>query len=133
MGGVVTDAQQLMLIVPDEDQLEVEVMIENQDIGFVEEGMAAEIKVHTFPFNKYGVIDAKVTSVSDDAIVDEKRGLIYSMRLLMAKNSIQVESKSVRLMPGMAVTAEVKTGKRRIIEYFMAPLLKYKQESIRER
>lgn len=133
VGGVVTDAQQLMLIVPDEDQLEVEVMIENQDIGFVEEGMPAEIKVHTFPFTKYGVIDAKVTSVSDDAIVDEKRGLIYSMRLLMEKNTIQIENKNVKLMPGMAVTAEVKTGKRRIIEYFMAPLLKYKQESIRER
>lgn len=133
VGGVVTDAQQLMLIVPDEDQLEVEVMIENQDIGFVEEGMSAEIKVHTFPFTKYGVIDATVTTVSDDAIIDEKRGLIYSMRLLVAKNTIQVESKTVNLMPGMAVTAEVKTGKRRIIEYFMAPLLKHKQESIRER
>jgi len=133
VGGVVTDAQQLMLIVPDEDQLEVEVMIENQDIGFVEEGMPAEIKVHTFPFTKYGVIDATVTTVSDDAIIDEKRGLIYSMRLLMAKNTIQVENKTVKLMPGMAVTAEVKTGKRRIIEYFMAPLLKYKEESIRER
>jgi len=55
------------------------------------------------------------------------------MRLLMAKNTIQVENKTVKLMPGMAVTAEVKTGKRKIIEYFMAPLLKYKQESIRER
>ena len=89
--------------------------------------------MHAFPFTKYGVIDTMVTTVSDDAIVDEKRGLIYSMRLLMAKNTIQVENKTVKLMPGMAVTAEVKTGKRKIIEYFMAPLLKYKQESIRER
>lgn len=133
VGGVVTEAQQLMLIVPDEEQLEVEVYLDNKDIGFVRENMLAEIKVHTFPFTKYGVIDGEVTRISDDAIIDEQRGLIYSMNLLMKKNSIWVEGKDIKLIPGMAVTAEVHTGKRRIIEFFMAPLLKYKGESIRER
>jgi hemolysin D len=133
VGGVVTDAQQLMLIVPDEVQLEVEVFLENKDIGFVEEGMPAEIKVHTFPFTKYGLIGGEVTMISDDATVDEQRGLIYGMQLAMAKNTIGVNGKSVKLMPGMAVTAEVQTGKRRVIEFFMAPLLRHKQESIRER
>jgi membrane fusion protein, hemolysin D len=133
VGGVVTEAQQLMLIVPDEEQLEVEVFLENKDIGFIEEGMPGEIKVHTFPFTKYGVIDAKVTTVSDDAIVDEKRGLIYRMQLLMSKNTIQVDNREVKLMPGMAVTAEMKTGTRRIIEFFLAPLLKHGNESLRER
>src|SRR5690606_6852028 len=83
VGGVVTDAQQLMLIVPQEENLEVEVFLENKDIGFVREGMLAEIKIHTFPFTKYGVIQGEVTTVSDDAIVDEKRGLIYGMQLRM--------------------------------------------------
>lgn len=133
VGGVVTEAQQLMLIVPDEEQLEVEVFLENKDIGFVHEAMPAEIKIHTFPFTKYGVIDGEVTTISDDATIDEKRGLIYGMHLLMKKSTILVEGKEVKLMPGMAVTAEVQTGKRRIIEFFMAPLLKYKEESIRER
>lgn len=133
VGGVVTDAQQLMLIVPDEVQLEVEVFLENKDIGFVEEGMPAEIKVHTFPFTKYGVIGGEVTTISDDATVDEQRGLIYGMQLAMAKNTIGVNGRPVKLMPGMAVTAEVQTGKRRVIEFFMAPLLRHKQESIRER
>src|SRR5690606_22104661 len=93
VGGVVTEAQQLMLVVPDEEQLEVEVFLENKDIGFVHEGMPAEIKIHTFPFTKYGVIDADVTTVSDDATVDEQRGLIYRMQLRMAKNTLWVEGK----------------------------------------
>jgi hemolysin D len=133
VGGVVTEAQQLMLVVPDEEQLEVEVFLENNDIGFVHESMPAEIKIHTFPFTKYGVIDAVVTTVSDDATVDEERGLIYRMQLRMAKNTLWVEDKEVSLQPGMAVTAEVQTGERRIIEFFLAPLLRAKSESIRER
>jgi len=97
--------------------------------------MEAEIKIHTFPFTKYGLIDGEVTTISNDATVDEQRGLIYGIHLLMKKNTIMVDNREVRLMPGIAVTAEVKTGTgtRRIIEFFLAPLLKYKQESIRER
>jgi membrane fusion protein, hemolysin D len=133
IGGVVIEAQQLMLIVPDEQQLEVEVFLENKDIGFVHEGMLAEIKIHTFPFTKYGIIDGEVSTISDDATVDEQRGLIYGMHLLMKTNTIIVNGKEVRLMPGMAVTAEMQTGKRRIIEFFLAPLLRHRQEGLRER
>ncbi len=133
VGGVVTDAQVLMLIVPDEEQLEVEVFLENKDIGFVHEELPVEIKVHTFPFTKYGIIDAQITSISDDATVDEKRGLIYGMQLLLSRNTIAVDGRQVKLMPGMAVTAEMQTGERRIIEFFLAPLLRARAESIRER
>jgi hemolysin D len=133
IGGVVTEAQQLMLIVPDQEQLEVEVFLENKDIGFVNEGMTAEIKIHTFPFTKYGIIDGKIITVSDDATLDEKRGLIYGMRLLMKQSTIDIKGKDVKLIPGMSVTAEVQIGHRKIIEFFMAPLLRYRQEGLRER
>jgi hemolysin D len=133
LGGVLMEAQQLMLIVPNEEQLEVQVFLQNKDIGFVEEGMDAEIKIHTFPFTKYGVIDGEITSISDDATVDEQQGLIYGTHLLMKQNTIQVKDRTAKLMPGMAVTAEVKTGTRRIIEFFLAPLLQHGQESLRER
>ena len=133
IGGIVTEAQELMIIVPEEESLEVQVMLGNQDVGFVQKDMAAEIKVHTFPFTKYGLIDATVTHISDDAIIDEKLGLVYTMHLKMHKSTIRVEAKDVKLIPGMAVTAEVKTAQRRVIEYFLSPLLRYKQESIRER
>ena len=133
IGGVVTPAQPLMLLVPTDVELEVEAWLENKDIGFVEVGQSAEIKVNTFPFTKYGIIEGKVVDVTQDAVVDEMEQFRYRMRVGMATSSIQVEKKRVDLIPGMAVSAEVKTGKRRLIEYVMAPLIRYKQESVRER
>jgi hemolysin D len=74
-----------------------------------------------------------VTHVSNDAVNDEKRGLIFPARVNLQRATIQVESKTVNLSPGMAVTVEVKTAQRRVIEYFMSPLMQYKDESLRER
>ena len=133
VGGVVTPAQQLMVIVPNEHTLEVEALVQNKDIGFVHAGQAAEIKIETFPFTKYGIIDAEIRHISNDAIADEKLGLIYAARVLMKTSVINVDGKQVNLTPGMAVTVEIKTGKRRLIEYFLSPLLQYGQESVRER
>ena len=133
VGGVVTPAQPLMVIVPKENVLEVEAMLPNKDIGFVNPGQEVEVKVETFPFTKYGTLHGKITQVSSDAIQDEKLGLIYSTRVKLAKDTIRVENKIVRLSPGMAVTVEVKTGKRRVIEYFLSPLMQVTNESLRER
>jgi len=133
VGGVVTPAQVLMVIVPRDDALEVEAFLENKDIGFVNPGQQAEVKIETFPFTKFGTIPATLTQVSHDAISDEKRGLIYSTRARLQRATVQVEDKTVNLSPGMAVTVEIKTGKRRVIEYFLSPLLQYGSESLRER
>jgi hemolysin D len=155
VGGVVTPAQQLMIIVPAESHLEVEAMISNRDIGFVSVGQQAEVKIDTFNFTRYGLLQGKVVSVSQDAIVrdkpnqkpqDKKLGgalsdtsepdgqeLLYSAGVSLDRTQMQIEDKMVSLAPGMAVTVEVKTGQRRVIEYLMSPLLRYKQESLRER
>ncbi|MDP2962844.1 MAG: HlyD family type I secretion periplasmic adaptor subunit [Sulfurimicrobium sp.] len=133
VGGVVTPAQPLMVIVPRDNVLEVEAMLPNKDIGFVNPGQDAEVKVETFPFTKYGTLHGKITQVSSDAIQDEKLGLIYATRVKLAKDTLQVENKTVRLTPGMAVTEEVKTGTRRVIEYFLSPLMQVSSESLRER
>lgn len=133
IGGVVTPAQELMQIVPVDTVLEVEAFFQNKDIGFVTEGQVAEVKVDTFNFTKYGTIDAELKTISNDAITDEKLGLVYPATVLIKSNQVKVAGKWVKLAPGMSVTVEVKTGKRRIIEFFMSPLLRYKQESIRER
>lgn len=133
VGGVVTPAQQLMVIVPTDDPLEVEAFVENKDIGFVNAGQEAEIKIETFPYTKYGIIHGEVKHVSCDAINDEKRGLIYSSRVKMERTTVPVENKLVNLTSGMAVTVEIKTNKRRVIEYFLTPLLQYGSESLRER
>jgi hemolysin D len=144
VGGVVLEAQQLMLIVPEEEKLEVEAWLPNRDIGFVQEGATAQIKVHTFPFSKYGTIPATVVRMSDDTVAEkqspdkqklgEKGGeAMYSMSLLMEKNTLQVEGREVKLVPGMQVTAEIITHQRRLIEYFFSPLKKQFQESVHER
>ncbi|TNC81514.1 MAG: HlyD family type I secretion periplasmic adaptor subunit [Oleiphilus sp.] len=133
IGGVVTPAQPLMTIVPNQSQLEVEVMLQNKDIGFVEEGQKVEVKVDTFNFTKYGFIDGTLASISDDAIQDENLGLVYSARVQLEQDGLTVNGKYVRLSPGMSVTAEVKTGTRRLIEFFLSPLLRYQQESLGER
>jgi len=133
VGGVVTPAQQLLVVVPKEHQLEVEAWVENKDIGFVKKGQPVEIKVEAFPFTIYGIVQGKVVSVSDDAVPQEKVGLIYAARVSMDRSTMQVEGWEVRLSPGMGVTAEIKTGRRRLIEFFLSPLLKSVQESARER
>jgi len=133
IGGVVTPAQQLMTIVPESESLEVEAWILNKDIGFVEQGQSAEVKIETFPFTRYGTIDAQMIDVSNDAVTDEQKGLVYAARVLMKDAVIRVGEKLVNLTPGMAVTVEVKTGKRRLIEFILSPLLRYKSESLGER
>ena len=154
IGGVVTPAQALMTIVPLESHLEIEAMVSNRDIGFIEAGEGAAIKVDTFNFTRYGLLHGKVLSISHDAITrdtpqdkttnksqgaesssSEPKGqeLIYAARVSLDRTQMQVEDKLVNLSPGMAVTVEIKTGSRRIISYLLSPLLRYKQESLRER
>lgn len=133
VGGVVTPAQPLLVIVSQEHPVEVEAQVENKDVGFVHEGQSVEIKVETFPFTLYGTIPGRVLTVSDDATPIEKVGLVYPTRVSMDRGTIQVEGRQVHLTPGMAVTVEIKTGQRRVIEYLLSPLLKSVRESLRER
>lgn len=132
-GGVVTEAQPLMVVVPKDQPVEVEAMLENKDIGFVRPGQDVEIKVETFTFTKYGVVHGKVVSISDDAIEDERRGLLYSMRVQLLQSYIRVGSKDVSLAPGMIVSAEIKTDQRKVVEYFLSPLRRYMSDSMGER
>lgn len=133
IGGVVTSAQPLMVIVPKDSPVEVEALLENRDVGFVAAGLPAEVKVETFQFTKYGTVPAVVTTVTEDAIQDEKRGLVYAVRARLERSWIDVDGKRLGLNPGMAVSLEIRTSRRRVIEYFLAPLLQYGHESLRER
>src|SRR5262252_6139209 len=151
LGGVVTPAQSLLVIVPKAEPLEVEAWLENKDIGFVRVGQQAEIKVAAFPFTRYGTIPALVRTLSHDAVAPEKDGtmpartlspdggqperssLVYAARVSLERTAIQVEGTPVALSPGMAVTVEIKTGTRRLLEYFLSPVLQTGQESVRER
>jgi hemolysin D len=155
VGGVVTPAQQVMMVVPADSHLEVEAMVPNRDIGFVSPDQDAQIKIDTFNFTRYGLLHGKVLTVSHDAIVRDKpqdksnptksqtaltdssepqgQEFVYAADISLDSTQLEVEGRMVDLTPGMAVTVEIKTGSRRLIEYLLSPLLRYKQESLRER
>jgi hemolysin D len=132
-GGVVTEAQPLMVIVPDAATLSAEVTLENKDIGYVQSGQAAAVKLETFNFTRYGAVPATVTQLSADAVMDEKRGPLYTATLTLSGRTLRVDGRDVPLAPGMALSAEIKTGKRRVIEYLLSPLQQTANESLRER
>src|SRR5712671_414228 len=154
VGGVVTPAQALLMIVPSDSRLEIEAMVSNRDIGFVHAGQDAEIKVDTFDFTRYGLLHGQMLSVSEDAIIrdrpqdrssdraigaptdsSEPKGqeLNYSARISLDRTRMQIDDRMVDLSPGMAVTVEIKTGSRKILNYLLSPLLRYRQETLRER
>jgi hemolysin D len=133
VGGVVTPAQPLMVITPSDYQAEVEAYLDNKDVGFVKVGQRAVMKVETFPFTRYGTLAGTVTFVSNDAVSDEKRGLIFQARVRLDEDTIRVDQREVTLTPGMAVSAEIGTGRRRVIEFFLDPIRKTTSESMRER
>ena len=134
VGEVVTPAQTIITIIPDDMAKFGEVAVLNKDIGFIHKGQAAEIKLDTFPFHKYGVIEGEIINISPDAIVDEKTGMLtYEVYIKPLKDSIDVGGTMVQLVPGMTLTAEIKIGKRRIIEYFLDPIMKFKGEAFKQR
>jgi hemolysin D len=154
VGGVVTPAQALLVIVPSDSRLEIEAMVSNRDIGFVHAGQQTEIKIDTFNFTRYGLLHGEVLNVSQDAIIrdqpqdrtgdrrlgaqndsSEPKGqeLNYSARISLDRTKMQVHDRMVDLSPGMAVTVEIKTGSRTILSYLLSPLLRYQQEVLHER
>jgi hemolysin D len=133
VGGVVTSAQPLMIIVPDSPTVTAEVSIANQDIGFVNAGQTAAVKLETFSYTKYGTVEAKVDVVTADAVTDDKKGSYYPATLTLSQRDMLIDGKRIAISPGMNITAEIKTGKRRIIEYLLSPVQKAGSESLRER
>jgi hemolysin D len=133
VGGVVTPAQPLMVIAPRDYEAEVEAVLDNKDVGFVKVGQRTEVKVETFPFTRYGTLAGTVSFVSQDAVPDERRGLLFQARVKLDRPSIRVDERDVMLTPGMAVSAEIATGERRVIEFFLDPIRKTATEGLRER
>ena len=133
IGGVVTAAQPIMVIVPSEDKLEIEAIVPNKDIGFVQVGQEVVVKIESFPYTRYGYLTGKVKTVSFDAVENKDLGLVYTAIVSLDKDTLNIEGKPVRLDAGMNATAEIKTGKRSVISYLLSPLQTKVDESLRER
>ncbi len=159
IGGIVTPAQQLMVIVPKDSTLEIEANLANKDVGFVHKGQEVAVKIEAFTFTRYGLLHGAVTSVSQDVVApqdvnpsDNRNAKTdmssdppkddndrqahqpsYIAHVALAETGIDTEQGFIPFEPGMAVTAEIKTGQRTVISYLLSPLLRYKQEGLRER
>ncbi len=136
VGGIVTEAQPLLIIVPDGVELELEVWADNKDIGFIKEGQEAEVKVATFNFQKFGMVTAVVDEIAADAYSDKsdpERDNKYRLLLKMEKDFLDVNGTDTTLTPGMRVDAEIKIKEKRIIDFFLDPFRKYTSEALRER
>ena len=157
VGQVVTSGQTLMIIVRRDAPLEVETMVLNKDIGFVQEGQPAVVKVDAFPFTRYGTIDGIVTKVSRDAVdmrdapnlsdasaavkaqgMTQNSGanrpeLAFPATVKLPHRSIEINGRAVNLSPGMTVTVEIKTGSRRVIDYILSPLREVVSQTAHER
>ncbi len=135
VGGVVTQAQPLMTIVPQNSALEVDAQVLNRDIGQIRMGQRVINKAETFDFTRYGYIEGVVLWIGTDAVIDQKLGPVYPVRIKLNTNetpNIAYGRKGI-VSAGMSITSDIKTDERRLIEYFLAPMLRYKEESLRER
>jgi hemolysin D len=132
LGGVVTSAQELMEIVP-RDTLRVKAIIENRDVGFVQRGQSVVVKIAAFPYTHYGYLTGTVVELANDAAKDKKRGSVFVAYVSLSSNRMRIDQQWITLTPGMAVNAEITTGRRRVISYFLGPLLQNAQESLHER
>lgn len=154
LGGAVTPAQQVLRIVPLSGGIEVEAVIANRDVGFVGVGQKAEIKIATFPFTHYGLIHGHVREIAHDSVeepadnqhrqgtesasetprgIARSHQLVYTARIALGRTALDINGKEVALEPGMAVTAEIKTGRRRVLDYLLSPFHRYAHDALRER
>lgn len=156
VGQVVTTGQQILQVVPHDSALEIEAYLPNGDIGFVKIDQTAVVKIESFPFTRYGTLVAHVTRVAEDAIPQadaelregnptsaakddmfggsqRTQNLVYPVNLKLDKTVMDVDGRAIPLVPGMAVTVEIKTGTRRILEYLFSPVMQVATTAMKER
>jgi hemolysin D len=147
--GVVSPAEHLMVVVPDSPQLMIKAQLANRDVGFVHAGQPVKVKIETFNFTKYGMLEGHVIDVSRDAIdADTRPGAqgranldqspraattAYVVRIALARSAIPVDGNLEPLQPGMTVTTEIKTGDRTVMDYLLSPIARKSEESLHER
>ena len=136
LGGIVTDAQPLMQIVPEDAKLEFEVYADNKDIGFIKVGQEAEVKFETYNFQKFGMYKAEVMEISADAVNEPsnpQQDKKFKLILDPTSNDINVYGQPAKIEIGMSVSAEIKIKEKRIIDFFLDPFRRYTSEALRER
>jgi len=146
VGTVVSPGSVLMSLVPHDEPLQAEVYVKNEDVGFVHRDQRVKLKLSTYPFQKYGMIDGTVIHVGPDAAdqpnsspkagadsADPAAGLRYKALVRLDDQTLRTDGHSLRLSPGMQVVAEIHQGQRSVMEYLLSPVQRAWQEAGRER
>lgn len=133
VGGVVTPAQAIMEVVPEQAVPEIEAWVQNKDIGFVQKGQETEVKIEAFSFQKYGTLTGHVVQISPDALEDREKGRRYRVIIALDKPEFQLLDRTADVAAGMTASAEIKIRQKRIIEFFLDPFRQYTSEALRER
>jgi multidrug efflux pump subunit AcrA (membrane-fusion protein) len=132
-GAVVQTSQVLLTIIPENAELVAETFLLNKDIGFVNKGQEVIVKVEAYPFQKFKTITGKVAYVSPNSYADENLGNVYKLKISLDDDYLTSDGLRYYVSPGMQVSAEVKIGKRRILDFFLEPVVKYLDESLKLR
>lgn len=120
--GPVQSGEELLSILPEGEELLLEVKVLNRDIGFIRQGMRAKVKLATFPFQEFGTIDGEVVQVSPNATADKDLGLVFPTRIKLAKHSVNLRGQEVKLTPGMSATGEIVTRKKSVLTFLLEPV-----------
>ena len=133
VGGVIKPGQSLMEIVPLEDSLLIEAKMRPEDIGFIKPQLSAIVKLSAYDFAIYGGLKGRVENITADTILDEEGNSFYLVRVRTDKNYLGTDEVPLPIIPGMQATVDVITGKKTLLDYLLKPILKAKQNALRER
>lgn len=120
--NTVEPGEELLSLLPEGEDLMLEVKVLNRDIGFIQAGMRVKVKIATFPFQEFGTIDGTVAQISPNAIVDEQLGPVYNTRVQLSQSTMMVRGQEVSLVPGMAATGEIVTRQKSVLTFLLEPV-----------
>jgi adhesin transport system membrane fusion protein len=133
VGGVIQPGMDVMEIVPIENNLLIEARVRPADVAFIHPGQPATVKLSAYDFSIYGGLDAKVDNITADSITNDKGESFYLVRVRTIRNNLGAGDKNLPIIPGMMATIHIRTGKKTVLNYLLKPVIKAKQEALRER
>lgn len=133
VGGVVKPGEAIMEIVPLDDTLLVEARVRPADVAFLHPGQKAMVKISAYDFSIYGGLEADLEQISADTIEDKRGEFFYLVKVRTHKNAISYRKEQLPIIPGMVTTVDILTGKKTVLDYILKPILKARQNALRER
>jgi adhesin transport system membrane fusion protein len=133
VGGVVKPGEQIVEVVPADDELIMEALVRPQDIGFVGVGQKARVKVTAYDFALFGSMEGQVRSISPDAVTNEKGETFYNVRVETRTRAMEALDKQLPIIPGMQVQVDIITGSKTVLQFLSKPLVAMKENAFRER